>query len=142
MGRWQLGPNHPDMQLRSPLIPEGVGTVSRATLACAHPSAPASSGSFDPPAPHGKRPPLSLEHRIAIGASAIGIMPDEYRSHVKAGEKWCAGHHAWHPRTAEVFYTRPATRDGLDNACKDIVRVRAREAMRRARDGQGREEAV
>lgn len=79
----------------------------------------------------GARPALSLDHRIAIGATRIGVTRDEYRRHVEAGLKWCAGHHDWHPRNADTFYQRRTTPDGFDTNCKAIVRGRAREGMRR-----------
>lgn len=99
-----------------------------------------------------QRQPLSLDHRIAIGATHIGITSSEYRRHIEAGEKWCAGHHDWHPLNADTFYTRATQVDGFDNVCKEIVRARSRVLMRRlyasrrgsvvTRDGRGREEAV
>jgi hypothetical protein len=46
--------------------------------------------------------PLSLDHRIAIGATHLGITRAEYQRHILAGEKWCAGCHAWHPRSEFV----------------------------------------
>lgn len=77
------------------------------------------------------RATLSLEHRIAIGATMIGISRDQYRRHVEAGLKWCPTHRDWHPRTTEFWYRRPTTADGLDSMCKETVRARAREGMRR-----------
>jgi hypothetical protein len=77
------------------------------------------------------RGPLSLKHRMAIAASRIGIPLAEYQQHIRAGLKWCAGHHTWHAGGADTFYPRPLSVDGLDNVCKEIVRARARETMRR-----------
>lgn len=88
------------------------------------------------------RGPLSLKRRMAIGAGMLGIPKDEYRRHVEAGEKWCWGCQSWHPRDAAHFYPRPAQQDGLDNVCKDIVRVRARETMRRLYARRRAERAV
>jgi hypothetical protein len=109
---------------------------------------PAPVDSVPTPPERRERGPLSIEHRIAIGATMAGVTRDEYRRHVAAGEKWCAGHHDWHPRNANIFYSRPANPDGLDNVCKEIVRGRCRTIMSRrrasavTRDGQGRSEAV
>lgn len=59
---------------------------------------------------------MSLDHRIAIGATRLGITRDEYTRHILAGEKWCAGCHVWHLRSE--FVTRRTKWDGLDNVCR------------------------
>lgn len=74
---------------------------------------------------------LTYEHRIAIGASLSGVSRDEYRRHVENGEKWCGNHHGWHPRTVEFFYSRATKPDGLDSVCRETVKTRLREHMRR-----------
>lgn len=50
--------------------------------------------------PHGQRRGRSMETRMEIGATKLGISADEYRAHVEAGEKWCGGHREWHARDA------------------------------------------
>lgn len=74
------------------------------------------------------QPWLTLDHRIAIGASQLGMSTDEYVRHIRAGEKWCTGHHDWHPRAE--FGKRESLPDGLNNICRAIDRERARLRMR------------
>jgi hypothetical protein len=77
--------------------------------------------------------PLSLDHRIAIGATHLGITRAEYQHHILAGEKWCAGCHAWHPRSE--FVRRTSKWDGLDNHCRAVVLARVLAYQRRKREG-------
>lgn len=82
-----------------------------------------------------QRKPLSFDHRIAIGATMIGIPSSEYRRHVDAGEKWCSGCHSWHSST--VFVARRSTTDGLDNVCKPFALKRIHARLRRVRSEAG-----
>lgn len=68
------------------------------------------------------RSPLSLAHRIAIGATMLAISEVEYRRRVEAGERHCSGHKDWHPRDA--FGKRRTAPDGLDYVCKAFALAR------------------
>lgn len=80
--------------------------------------------------------PLSAEHRMRIGATRIGISLADYRAFVEAGMKWCCACRVFHRR--ELFATRRATPDGLDNACREVVNARAREYQRKRRQAERR----
>lgn len=73
--------------------------------------------------PDARRGALSLSHRIAIGATRLGITRAEYERHVLDGEKWCAACQQWHPRSE--FGVRRTKRDGRDAICKraNLARV-------------------
>lgn len=57
------------------------------------------------------------EHGLIRAAASIGISADAYRTHLEAGEKWCSGHQAWHPRSA--FNANAAKYDGLQVSCRE-----------------------
>lgn len=77
------------------------------------------------------RKPLSLEHKMRIGATRIGITLAEYQDCIEHNEKWCWGCQSWKPRDA--FHKRVSAADGLNNECRDCVNPRSRAAMARRR---------
>lgn len=72
-------------------------------------------------------------------ARRVGVSLEEYQRHVVAGEKWCIGHKAWHPRSA--FQVDRSRGDGLKARCRacpsvdsqrDPLHLKARQAVRHA----------
>lgn len=61
-------------------------------------------------------------------ASRIGVTVAEYRRHRGAGEKWCRGCRAWHPR--ESFGRDRHRGDGRKATCRDFDGRRHRETYR------------
>lgn len=72
---------------------------------------------------------IDIERRVRHGAASLGISRAEYRARLEAGERRCAGCHAWHP--AAAFGARASYTDGLDRICREARNARCREAMRR-----------
>ena len=72
-------------------------------------------------------------------ARRVGVSLEEYQRRVAAGEKWCIGHKAWHPRSE--FQVDRSRGDGLKARCRacpskdverDPLRLKARGAVRYA----------
>jgi hypothetical protein len=76
------------------------------------------------------RCPLSNEHRLRIGATALGMPLETYRAKIEAGLKHCFACQSWKPR-ASAFHRRASAADGLNNECRDCVLPRARATMAR-----------
>ena len=75
--------------------------------------------------------PHTVESRYLMGAAKLGITAYEYAEQIRAGNRWCSGHHAWEPATDFPRHKRRV--DGLDTRCKTYAREYAREAMRKRR---------
>lgn len=59
---------------------------------------------------------------VGAAAARLGIPVSEYEARRVAGEKWCTGCKAWHPRSA---FNRDGSRgDGLDACCLDHKNTR------------------
>ncbi len=60
--------------------------------------------------------PTSNLRIIRAAATRIGCGAEEYRDRRAAGEKWCGGCRAWHPRAD--FAANRSSSDGLATICR------------------------
>ena len=66
----------------------------------------------------------------SVAATKLGISVEQYRANVKAGQKWCSGHKAWHALATTPWTRDKNKRSGLAGSCAEWGRdyVAARRA--------------
>jgi hypothetical protein len=61
------------------------------------------------------------EHAVRVGAGRLKATVEEYRKHLEAGLKWCAGGKHWTARGD--FHRNWGNRDGLSPVCRACLQA-------------------